>query len=198
MNAPVPAQALRKGRLKLLLIAAVFAAPIIAAGLLTLTGWQPEGKAHGQPVMPQRNLLDEKVRVTLDDGTVYPWRDREPRMTLVAFTGPACANRCLQQLAAIAKARVMLNRNQPRLRLLLLGPTPPGQTVAGNRLTLGANPDASYLLGHDQAARLAAFVPGTPDSVSALLVESNGTALSFYPAGFDAAGLAQDLQKVIR
>jgi hypothetical protein len=34
--------------------------------------------------------------------------------------------------------------------------------------------------------------------VSALLVESNGTALSLYPVGFDPTGLRKDLQKVIR
>ena len=38
----------------------------------------------------------------------------------------------------------------------------------------------------------------SPDSVSAVLVESNGTALAYYPAGFDAAGLARDMQKVIK
>lgn len=198
MTLPSSDRAVRNSRLKLLLIAAVFAAPMLAAGLLTLGGWQPGTKGHGEPILPQRNFADEALPVTLDDGSAYAWRDAKPRMTLVALTGPQCAARCLRQLEAIAKARVMLNRNQPRLRLLLVGALPAGQAVDGNRLQLGANPDASYLVGHDTGGRLAAFAPGTPDSVSALLVESNGTALSLYPTGFDAAGLAQDLQKVIR
>jgi hypothetical protein len=46
--------------------------------------------------------------------------------------------------------------------------------------------------------KLAKFRPSTPDSLSVLLVESNGTALSYYPAGFDGPGLARDLQKVIK
>ncbi len=198
MTPPPSDRGVRSSRLKLLLIAAVFAAPMLAAGLLTLSGWQPGTKGHGEPILPQRNFADEALPVTLNDGTAYAWRDAKPRMTLVALTGSDCAAPCLRQLEAIAKARVMLNRNQPRLRLLLVGTPPAGQTVTGNRLQLGANPDASYLVGHDASGKLAAFAPATPDGVSALLVESNGTALSLYPSGFDAAGLAQDLQKVIR
>jgi hypothetical protein len=198
MTASPPDKAVRNSRLKLLLIAAIFAAPMLAAGLLTLSGWQPQAKGHGQPILPQRNFAAEPVTVKLADGSSYAWRDTQPRMTLLALTGPGCAARCLGQLDAMAKARVMLNRNQPRLRLLLVGPLPAGQGVSGNRLSLGPNPDASYLVGHDVDGKLAAYMPTEPDSVSALLVESNGTALSLYPAGFDAAGLAQDLQKVIR
>ena len=198
MTPPPSDTAVRNSRLKLLLIAAVFAAPMLAAGLLTLSGWQPGTKGHGQPILPQRNFAIEALPVTLNDGSTYAWRDAQPRMTLVALTGPGCATQCLRQLDAMAKARVMLNRNQPRLRLLLVGALPAGQTVTGNRLQLGANPDASYLIGRDVDGKLATYAPGAPDSVSALLVESHGTALSLYPSGFDAAGLAQDLQKVIR
>ena len=198
MTTPTPDRALRNSRLKLLLIVAVFAAPMIAAGILTVSGWQPHAKGHGQPILPQRNLASEGARVTLPDGTIFPWRDTQPRMTLVALPGPQCAARCVELLAAMAKARVMLNRNQGRLRLLYLGQPPAGQTIDGIHLMLGANPDATWLLGVDTDGKFARYRPSTPDSVAAVLVESNGTALSFYPAGFDAAGLAQDLQKVIR
>lgn len=198
MTSSPPDPALRKSRLKLLLIAAVFAAPMIVAGILTVSGWQPQGKGHGQPILPQRNLLDEGVRVTLPGGALYPWRDTQPRLTLVALPGPQCGSRCVGLLGAMAKARVMLGRNQNRLRLLYLGPAPAGQTVDGVHLSLGANPDATWLLGSDSDGKLARYLPSEPDTVAAILVESNGTALSLYPAGFDAAGLAQDLQKVIR
>lgn len=181
--------ALRKSRLLLVLIALVFAAPIIVAGILTFSGWEPVGKGNGQAITPQRNLLDEKVRVQLANGQDYAWRDSVPRMTLVALPGPDCATRCLEDLTAMAKARVMLNRNQSRLRLLYLGAPPTG---AG--LTAMKN---YWQVGTDVDGKLAAYRPTTPDSVTAVVVESNGTALSLYPAGSDPAGLARDLQKVI-
>lgn len=186
---PVDPKALRKSRLLLLLIALIFVAPMIVAGLLTVAGWQPGAKGHGQPILPQRNFVDEKLRVQLANGQAYAWRDSEPRMTLVALAGPDCAVQCLATLTKMAAARITLNRNMSRLRLLYLG-TPPAQ---GDRDGM----KNYWQLGHDVDGKLAMYRPATPDSVSAVLVESNGTALSRYPAGFDPSGLRQDLQKVI-
>ena len=180
----------RAGRLKLLLIMTVFAAPILAAGLLTLSGWQPAGKGYGQPVSPQRNFAQENLRVTLPDGTAWAWRAEDPQLTLVALPGPGCAARCLDGLTKIAAARITLNRNAPRLRLLYVGEPPADADRDGMK--------NYWRMGSDADGKLAAWRPAAPDSVSALLVESNGTALAYYPAGFDPTGLRKDLQKVIR
>lgn len=187
----VDAKPSRKGRVYLLLIALVFAGPMIVAGVLTLGGWQPGTKGNGQPILPQRNFLDEQLHVVLADGSDYPWRASEPRMTLLALAGPDCATRCLATLTAVAKARVMLNHKQDRLRLVYLG-TPPADAAARDAMA------EYWQTGRDVDGKLAGYRPATPDSVSAVLVESNGTALSFYPAGFDAAGLLRDLRKVIK
>ena len=190
MNTAAPMSP-RKSRRLLLLIGLVFAAPMIVAGLLTVGGWQPGAKGTGQPISPQRNFVAEQLQVQLADGSTYAWRDSEPRMTLVALAGPDCATQCLAALTGMAKARVMLNRNQSRLRLLYLG-TPPEQAAARQAM------DSYWKTGEDVDGKLASFRPTTPDSISALLVESNGTALAFYPAGFDAAGLLRDMRKVIK
>ena len=189
MNHPSPT-AQRAARFKLLLIMAVFAAPILAAGLLTLGGWQPSGKANGQPVTPQRNFAEENLRVTVPDGTAWAWRAHEPQLTLVALPGPGCAAQCLDTLTKMAAARITLNRNAPRLRLLYVGEAPveAGRDGMKNYWKLGADADG----------KLGAWRPAAPDSVAALLIESNGTALAYYPAGFDPTGLRKDLQKVIR
>ncbi|MGN6281018.1 hypothetical protein [Frateuria sp.] len=191
MNTPAP-PSLKASRAKLLAIMAVFALPIIAAGVLTFTGWQPSGKGYGKPIQPQRNFIDEHLRVTLADGGDYAWRDpEEPRMTLVALAGPGCAARCFETLTGMAKAWVTLNRNQKRLRLLYVGepPADPGRREAMKSF---------WTLGRDADGKLDAFRPKASDSVSALLVESNGTALAYYPAGFDGTGLLRDMHKVIK
>jgi hypothetical protein len=190
MNAVDPA-ALRKSRMKLLLVASIFAAPFVLAMALTLAGWQPGAKGNGLPIVPQRNFAQEQLPVRMAGGGTWAWRDSEPRLTLVALPGPDCATHCYEVLTAMAKARVMLNRNQPRLRLLYVG-TPPAD--AEQRAGM-----ANYWqVGEDADGKLAPWRPSAPDSVAALLVESDGTALASYPAGFDASGLAQDLQKVIK
>ncbi|KRF01996.1 hypothetical protein ASG87_10890 [Frateuria sp. Soil773] len=180
-----------RSRLKLVLIMLVFAAPMLVAGLLTFTGWQPGAKGNGHPILPQRNFASEQVQVRLDDGRLWPWRDSEPRLTLIALAGPDCAAQCFDTLTGIAKARFMLNRNQSRLRLLYLGEPP---ADAGRLAAMRA----FWSLGRDVDGKLARFRPAAPDSVSAVLVESNGTALSLYPAGFDGTGLMRDLQKVVK
>jgi hypothetical protein len=177
----------RGGRLKLVLIMLVFLAPILAAGLLTLSGWQPEGKGNGQPIVPQRSLANVRVDV---GGEAWPWRDSEPRLTLVALPGPGCAARCLATLSLMRNARIVLNRNADRLRLLYIGEAP---ATAGADTVL-----RDYRVGSDPADAFAPFRPAEPDSVAAVLVESNATALAWYPAGFDPNGLRKDLQKVIR
>ncbi|BFI97354.1 MAG: hypothetical protein RSP_28640 [Rhodanobacter sp.] len=190
MNAVDPA-VLRKSRLKLLLVASVFAAPFVLAMVLTLTGWQPAAKGNGLPITPQRNFAQEQLPVRMADGSLWAWRDSEPRLTLVALPGPDCAARCYAALTAMAKSRVMLNGNQSRLRLLYVG-TPPADP---QRRAAMAN---YWQLGTDTDDKLAPWRPRQLDSVGALLVESDGTALASYPPGFDASGLLRDLKKVIK
>jgi hypothetical protein len=189
MNTPNPS-AIRASRMKFLLVVFVFAAPIIAAVILNLSDWQPSGKANGEPISPQRNFDQEHLTITLDDGQTWAWRDSSPRLTLIAVAGPNCAAQCLDTLTKIAAARITLNSNMPRLRLLYVGAPPADVATDGMK--------NYWQIGADPAHRLDTFRPSRTDSVSALLVESDGTALSLYPAGFDPSGLRKDLQRIIR
>ncbi len=190
MNDPRPSAppAKPQGRFKLILIGLVFLAPVVAAGILTLTGWQPTAQGNGLPISPQRSF--EGVNIQLAAGGQYAWRDSDPRLTLVALPGPACAARCIQQLTLMRNARITLNRNADRLRLLYLGPAPAGGDADK------VMPD--WQVGTDVDRKLEEFRPTEPDSVAAVFVESNTTALAYYPAGFDPTGLRKDLQKVIK
>lgn len=180
----------RTSRLKFLLVVCIFVAPIIAAALLNFSGWQPSGKAYGEPILPQRNFEQEHVQIRVADGRTWAWRDTSPRMTLIAMAGPGCAEHCMDVLTKMAAARITLNNNMSRLRLLYVGQPP--ANAAGNGM------ENYWALGSDADSRLDAYRPTTPDSVSAVLVESDGTALSRYPVGFDPSGLRKDLQRIIR
>jgi hypothetical protein len=180
----------RTSRLKFLLVVCLFAAPIIAAALLNFSGWQPAGKAYGEPILPQRNFEQEHLQIRLADGHAWAWRDTSPRMTLIALAGPDCATHCVDVLTKMAAARITLNNNMSRLRLLYVGQPPAGAATNGM--------ENFWAIGSDVDGRLDVYRPATPDSVTALLVESDGTALARYPAGFDPSGLRKDLQRVIR
>jgi len=189
MNTATPAIP-RKNRMPLLLLALIFIGPVIVAGVLALAGWHPGVAGEGQPILPQRNFAQENVQVVLEDGQSWAWRDTQPRLTLVAVAGPDCAANCMQDITDLAEARLMLNQNQSRLRLLYVGQPPAAAAESGMR--------NYWQIGTDVRGGLAAFRPDTPDTVNAILVESNGTALSLYPAGTDAAGVLRDMRKVIR
>lgn len=179
----------RANRLKLVAVAGVFLLPMIAAGLLGLMNWAPGTRSHGEPVQPQRALTD--VRIDMDGGGHWAWRDPEkPRLTLIALSRGTCGERCVGALTLLRNARITLGKNQDRLRLLHLGPAPDGE--AGRVLA------RSWHHGHDRDHALDTFMPSKDGEVAALLVESNGTALVRYPAGFDAEGVKKDLHKVIR
>lgn len=183
------ARTVRLGRFKMLLVAAVFLAPFIAAWIAFHAGWMPGTRSHGQPITPQRNLTG--VRVVLDNGSDWLWRDPvKPKLTLVALSNGPCTERCIKALVLLRNARITLGSNEGRLRLLYLGQ--PAAGAAGKALA------KAWRHGRDVDAALAAFRPHQAGQVSALLVEANGTALVRYPAGFNPDGVKDDLHKVIR
>lgn len=182
-----------RGRWQLALVALAFLAPAIAALILGKLGWQPGTSSFGEPILPQRSFA--KVSVTLANGDPYAWRASTPRMTLIALPGPACARACVAQLTLMRNARITLHEDQSRLRLLYLGAVP---SEAANSEAANAALMAEWQHGRDDNDALAQWRPSEPDSVAALLVESNGTALLYYPSGFDVNGLRKDLTQVIR
>lgn len=179
----------RLNRVKMLLVVGVFVLPFLAAWLAYSVGWRPGTKSHGEAILPQRSF--KSITIRMDDGSTWPWRDSEtPRMTLIALSDGPCAKQCINLLALMRNARITLNDKQDRLRLLYLGEVPAGR--AGEVLM------QSWQHGRDEHAALKAFGPTQPGKVSAILVESNGTALVKYPVGFSPDGLKKDLHKVIR
>ncbi|MEO7917010.1 MAG: hypothetical protein ABIR16_05150 [Dokdonella sp.] len=186
MNTPSPEE-LRRNRRKLIMIAAVFLAPLMIAAGIGMTGWMPGTRGNGEPIEPQRSFVD--VSLTLDDGSRYEWRDPvEPRFTLLALPGPSCEARCREQLAMMRNARITMNQNMDRVRLIYLGDRAPVADALA----------PEWQVARDDDNRLAEFRPTGNDALSAILVQSNGTALSLYPDGFNPTGLRKDMKKVVK
>lgn len=182
------ARIVRLNRFKMALVASIFVLPFVVAWIAFHAGWRPGTRSHGQAIQPQRSFSD--VRIVMDNGSDWAWRDPvAPRMTLVALSAGPCAEQCIKTLALLRNARITLNDKQGRVRLLYIGRKPAGKP--GDVLL------KSWQHGRDVAGKLAGFRPHEADSVSALLVESNGTALVQYPAGFSPDGLKDDLHKVL-
>jgi cytochrome oxidase Cu insertion factor (SCO1/SenC/PrrC family) len=182
-----PESRVRTSRLKLLLVGGVFVLPLLVAVVLTMVGWQPGTRSHGTAILPQRSFTGIDIRMA--NGKPYAWRGSEPRWTLVALPGSDCMDNCTRLLHLMRNARITLNKATDHLRLLYVGQPPHGPHAATVM--------KDWQVGTDVDHKLEKFRPRGPDSVSAILVEPNGTALTRYRAGFDPDGLKDDLHKVV-
>src|SRR5690242_4676376 len=181
-------KSLRRQRLQLLLVASLFAAPVLVGIVLVAFGWMPGTKSYGLPILPQRNVAGVPVHPA--DGRPFAWRDRAFHWTLVALPGPDCEDRCMHALDMMHRARITLNQHSDQLRLLYLG-TPP----QGDQAHLLMQP---WRVAQTSAHAFDGLRPTRRDSVAAVLVMPDGVALTHYPAGFDPDGLKKDLHKVIQ
>jgi len=175
-------------RAGLILIVLLFAAPIATAYILNAFGWRPSGmRNYGTLLEPPQDLTN--ARFVLDDGKPVGWKDAEWSWTLVALTGPGCAQKCLDRLDELRRARLTLNQNAYRMRVVVLDETLPADALASLKPVMRAR---------DVDSKLAALRPHNADDVAAVLIDPHGFLVLSYPAGYDANLLRKDLARLIK
>ena len=178
----------KRNRIGLLLIVALFAAPIAIAYVLNAYGWRPSGmRNYGTLVEPPQDLT--AARLLLDDGKPLTWKDDEWSWTLVALTAPGCAEHCIERIDELRRARLTLNQNAHRVRVVVLDETLAGSALENLRPTQRAR---------DVDARLVAYRPTADGDVAAVLIDPHGFLVLSYPAGYDANLLRKDLARLIK
>jgi hypothetical protein len=158
MNATPPSPA--RSRLKLLLIVAVFALPVLAALVLNLTGWMPgHSRNFGEVVHPPVSLRDIEF-VHAADARTHLHNDQET-WTLLVRVPASCDDACWQRVAFLGNVRDSLGRFAPQLDLLLLDAQPPAAQRAALHHFAFASPrcacsrsDSSWLTGMKSAGVL--------------------------------------------
>ena len=175
-------------RLQAVVIVGIFAASMIGAAAMMMSGWSPPTRSYGTPIRPERDLA--QMPAQLADGKPFAFRSHEAAWTLVALPGPDCAERCLRQLDLVHRAQITLDKQADMLRLVYLGAPPQGAAAEGF--------DKVWTLATTSSPTLEDFRPKAADSVSAVLVTPSGKAMLSYPAGFDPMRLRGDLQKAVK
>jgi hypothetical protein len=177
-----------RNRLWLLLIVALFAAPLLAAYLLNARGWRPAGmRNYGELVEPPRDL--RAARFILADGSTLAWEDADWSWTLFALASPGCAAHCLTRLDELRRVRLTLNQNATRVRVVVLGVEPVPAAFAQL---------APLQAARDADAHLAPLTPAQPDDVAAALVDPHGYLILRYAAGYDADRLRKDIARLLK
>lgn len=176
-----------RNRLLFVLIVLVFAAPLLAAWLLSASGWRPAATRNsGTLVQPPRDV--SALPVALADGSALVWRDPQWHWTLLAIGNGACADACQQRIAELLRMRITLGRKAERLRIVYLGEPLPEATRAGL---------APLLAGRDDSGALGDYRPAEAGRLGLALVDPNGLLMMRYAADYDALRLRQDIVKVV-
>lgn len=132
----------------------------------------PHTRNHGELLTPARDISAHPV--VLADGSTLTWKDPElEHWTLLAVPGPGCAQHCLQRLDELRRARLTLNQNAQRLRLVVLDASLSPEQLAAL---------APMSAGHDADALFAEIRPGTDDLAAALVDPSASTRCAIAPA----------------
>lgn len=182
------------GRWKLLLLVALFAAPVVAAVVLMFfrPDWVPERRVnYGTLVSPARPApalaLADPQGLAAPTALLGKW-------SLVYLGGATCEAECRAQLVVTRQVRIALNQNRNRVQRLYLAPGAAALNAAREALAT-EHPDLQFYV--DGEARAAAFFEAK-DPRAVYLVDPLANWLMVYPGVIDPKGLHRDLKKLLR
>lgn len=170
----------RRGRLKLALIGALFALPVIGGWLAYVTGWVPGTTSnYGTLLAPRPIALAPVVAL-------------RGKWVLVQLDGGACGARCETKLYYMRQVRRAQGKDMGRVeRLWLVTDTvePKGEllaAIAGTRIAAA---------GAEVAAAFPA--PGQP-SDHIYLIDPLGNVMLRFPRDPDPAKMVKDLERLLK
>jgi hypothetical protein len=177
----------RKGRRTLVLVALVFAAPILIASLLALSGWMPSGRRnYGELVDPPHRV---ESTTALAGGDAFTWTTPKWHWTLVLRIPEACDGVCRERLDQIGNLRISLGRHAEKLRIAIDRPLP-----AAGVLAKASGVYELSALPPELDTRIA---PARSDLTMAL-IDPAGYVMLRYPEQSDLRRVRKDLGKLIR
>jgi hypothetical protein len=196
---PAPSLAaaqVRHGRLKMLLVLLVCAAPVIAS-YFTYYVIRPQGRTnHGSLIEPLRPLPDARALPLADlQGRPVDPASLKGQWLLVAVAGGACDAGCEHQLWLQRQLREALGREKERLdRVWLID-----DEAAPRAELLPALQGATVLRAPREAlARWLEPAAGSALEAHFYLVDPLGNWMMRMPAPSEPAGIKRDLEKLMR
>lgn len=176
-----------RNRIGLILILLLFAAPLVTAYVLNAFGWRPAAtRNYGTMIEPPQDLSN--ARFVHDDGSALAWKDAEWSWTVFAIPGPTCAKACIDRIDELRRARLTLNQNAYRVRVVVLGELPADTREALKPVTTA----------HDVDGLLASLRPAAADEVAVAFADPHGFLVLRYPVDYDANKLRKDLARLVK
>lgn len=170
----------RRGRLKLALIGALFALPVLGGWLAYLGGWAPGTRSNYGSLIAPRPVAAAALLAL------------RGKWVLVQFDGGACRARCETKLYYMRQVRRAQGKNMSRVERLWL-------------VTDGVEPRAE-LLAAIEGTRIAPAAPGDAAAFAAqgspsehiYLVDPRGNLMLRFPRDPDPAKMVKDLERLLK
>ena len=186
----------RSGRLKMLALMLICAAPVLAS-YFTYYVWQPEGRRNfGELITPPRDMPE--VQAATLDGRPMPLRNLRGQWLLVAVASGACDKACEQNLYFQRQLRETQGKEKDRLdRVWLIpdqAPVPPGLMPALEQATVLRMPSLQLEAWLQPAS-------GQALSDHLYVVDPMGNWMMRFPAHMDvhaASKAKRDLERLLR
>lgn len=176
-------------RVKLLALAALFAAPIVAS-VVAYNVLEPRKPASfGELLLPPAAVTTQRLERA--DGGAFAFGELAGKWVMVASDSGACPEPCRDKLATMRQVRAALGRNAARVERVFVVDDlrAPAATLArefaGTRLALTP---AGMMLP-----------PGAAnDRAHVYLVDPRGNVMMRWPAGADRKRMLGDLQRLLK
>ena len=179
----------KRSRLVLLLLAVLFAAPVVAAMVLHAIGWEPtKTRNHGTLLQPPPDL--RALTLVRADGTNYEWAPRDRRWRIAVVPPAGCAQACVDLVAGLDKVWQLQGRRADRLDVLWFGDVPAG--AAPFRRFVPMKADAAF------AAQLPDAAPNARGEPPLYLIDPSGFVAMRYAPGADVAGVREDVARMLK
>jgi hypothetical protein len=180
----------KRGRLTLLLILAVCAAPLVASYTMYFLGGTAEHVNYGDLIEPRP--LTHAALTTLD-GQALPLAQLKGQWVLLTVDDAGCDARCREKLVYLRQVRLAQGREAGRISRLWL--------VSG-----GARPDAALLAEHEglTLARdtggsvLPALPAARTPSDHIYVIDPLGNLMMRFPADPDPRRMLKDVARLLR
>jgi len=189
-----PNTAKRRGRVKLLTILAVCAAPLIASYLAYYVATPSERTNYGTILDPRTLPIPDMQSTTLD-GQPRTLADLKGKWIMLRAGGAECLEECQRQLWAMRQWQVMQGKNQERLtRVWLITDDKPLETVIIREY------DGTEMLRAPGAtvAKWLPVEPGTTMSDHIYLIDPLGNLMMRWPKAPEPSRVHKDISKLLK
>lgn len=189
------ANAVRRGRLKLLALVALFVVPVAGAvaWYFAAPGLAPAPTVHGTLIDPARPL--EPFELDRASGDPYTLEAMRGRWTLVHLVGARCDAVCRERIYYTRQIREALGEERMRVQRLALAAD--GRRTAGLAGILGEHPRLTVVAQGSRGPLAGQFPPDRPSGTVFLVDPLGNLMLRFGPA-VAPDDILDDLERVLK